>query len=209
MEINNYIIFISIAFAYIVSPGPAVFIVINYGATFGLKKTMYLVFGNTLGVGILAFISAVGIGALIISIPLLKNTLIIIGAVVLIYLGVKMIKNTKNLIIIQTIDTTIVHKNKFDFFKEGLMLALSNPKPIIFFMSIYPQFINFTENQTIQFLILGFTFMVISFISLNFYSLLSKYTLGKMLTEKRAKVFNFASGLLLIILAILLIYELL
>jgi threonine/homoserine/homoserine lactone efflux protein len=207
MEINSYLIFLSIAFAYIISPGPAVFIAINYGAIFGLQKTIYLLFGNTLGLGILAFISATGIGSLIINIPILDTVFRICGSFALIYIGLKMIINSKFIIIKQSIDNTIEDRAKFDFFKEGLMLSLSNPKPIIFFMSFYPQFINFKENQLMQFLILGFTFMLISFVSLNIYSLSSKFAFGKFLTQKRAIVFNLSSGILLVCMALLLMMQ--
>jgi len=207
MEIHNYIYFISMAFAYIVSPGPAVFISINYGAIYGLKQTIYLLFGNTIGLGILAFISAIGVGSLITNSVFLNNAFKIMGALILIYIAIKMILNSKNINFIKNNNVVTKQKNIIDFFKEGLWLSLSNPKPIIFFISIYPQFINFNENTNIQFLILGLTFMLISFLSLSVYAISSKYTFGKILTKTNAKLFNYFSGFVLIIISIFLIFS--
>jgi len=55
VEISSYFIFLLIAFGYIASPGPAVFIAINGGASIGKKKTFVLLLGNTIGIGIIAF----------------------------------------------------------------------------------------------------------------------------------------------------------
>lgn len=203
MELNNYFLFLSIALAYIISPGPAVFIAINYGALYRTKRTMVLLIGNTIGLGILSFISAIGIGFIIMSSPLLNNLSQIFGAFFLIYLGIKMIRS-KVEFNIETKENSS-GKSLYLFFKEGLLLSLSNPKPIIFFLSIYPQFIDYGERQNYQFLLLGGTFMVLSFVALNLYSIFSKFTFGKFLTDVRIKYFNLSSGVLLILMATLLL----
>jgi len=207
MSFSNFILFITIAVAYIASPGPAVFIAINYALNCGIKKTAILLLGNSLGLGILAFISAIGIGAIIVASAFLTKLLQIIGALVLIYMGVKMILKAYHLKTIN-IEVKSCSKDYFSYFKEGLLLALTNPKPIIFFTSIYPQFIDFSANISnliFQFFILGITFMALSFLILNLYALISKYILGNFLTKDFLKIFNYISGILLIFIAILLI----
>ncbi len=203
--LSNYYIFITIAIAYIASPGPAVFISIFYGLDCGIKKTIILLLGNTLGLGILAFISAIGIGAIIISSPILINGLQFVGALVLIYIGLKMIIKAKSSKISLKTSCT---KNYYSYFKEGLLLSLTNPKPIIFFTSIYPQFVELNSNNImIQFLILGISFMVLSFLILSSYSVLSRYILGNFLTPRRIEIFNSLSGIILIVLALMLIFN--
>jgi homoserine/homoserine lactone efflux protein len=202
---QDYFIFIFIAIAYIASPGPAVFLSINYSAIYGFKRTFVTLLGNTTGLGILAFVSAVGIGTIIINSPLLVNIIKIIGAIVLLYIGIKMIVSSKTIECIKIDKKNKIDKSFYSSYKEGLILALSNPKPIIFFTSIYPQFIVIDGNENQQFLILGFSFMILSLLCLSLYAIISKYTLGKFLNEQRSKSFNFSSGITFIILAILLL----
>ena len=199
---QDYFIFISIAIAYIASPGPAVFLSINYSAIYGFKRTFITLLGNTTGLGILVFISAVGVGTLIVNSPLVANIIKIIGSIVLLYIGIKMIMSYR---ITECIKLDKTNKSFYNSYKEGLILALSNPKPIIFFTSIYPQFIIINGNENQQFFILGCSFMFFSLLCLSLYAIISKYTLGKFLNDKRAKSFNLISGMTFITLAILLL----
>lgn len=90
-------------------------------------------------------------------------------------------------------------------FYSGLVLALTNPKPIVFFGFIYPQFIVPNSTKNIQLLLLAISFMLLSFIVLNVYSFVSNATLGKVLNEYRVRLFNLISGIVFIVLGVLLI----
>lgn len=206
MDNQSYFLFLSIAIAYIASPGPAVFLAINYGAIHGLKKTIFTLLGNTTGLGILAFISAIGIGAIIVNSIYITNFIKILGAMMLLYIGIKMIISSRKAKVLEVKTFDNRKKTMVGFYKEGLLLSLSNPKPIIFFASIYPQFINFNNEATRQFFLLGVTFMVISLLCLVLYALVSKYTIGKVLDERKVRLFNLGSGVVFIFMAFLLIY---
>jgi len=201
MELDTYLIFIPIAFFYISSPGLAVFLVLQYSAIYSYKNILMLILGNISGLATLAFISAFGVGIIISTSQVLTNIIQIIGALVLLYIGIKMILNSKKIKLNN--DAIILSKSKYDFFKEGLFLSLSNPKPIIFFTSIYPQFIVNNDTKNLQFFILAITFMFISFLVLNIYAFISKNTIGKVLNSSRIRIFNIVSGSALILTAIL------
>ena len=64
------------------------------------------------------------------------------GAIFLVYLGFKMINTTQTKISLKN------SKKKSTFYKEGILLAITNPKPIIFFSSIYPQFVD-SNSKTV------------------------------------------------------------
>jgi len=199
MALNEYITFLIVAISYIASPGPAVFIALNFGLNNNVKSAIFLFLGNTLGLGILAFISAIGVGSIIVSSPVASNVLKILGALFLIYLGIKMIKSKPK------IETKAFTKKKsFLEFKEGVLLALGNPKPIIFFLSIYPQFIKEGNNVFFDFLLLAITFMICSFLILLGYVLISKYFLHKRIFKYLGKI-NIFSGVTLIVIAFLLL----
>lgn len=210
MDVNQYFLFVTIAFLYIVSPGPAVFLAINYGAVYGFKKTTVMLLGNSSGLAIIATISALGIGALIIGSPMLLSATKILGALVLCYLGIKMIlsalKTKKgmqgNQVGNKVIDTT---RGYLSFYKEGLFLALSNPKAIIFFTAIYPQFMIKEEQGFFHLILLGATFVVISYTCLNLYTLFGKTILSRLLDEKGVMVLNFLSGTVFIAMSVMML----
>jgi homoserine/homoserine lactone efflux protein len=200
LDLNSYLLFIIISFFYVISPGLAVFLVIQYSAIYDYKKIFLLILGNISGLAVLAFISAIGIGVIISNSVFYTNIIKYLGAVVLIYLAFKMIfisnkhKNTKE----------IIDNNK-SFYKQGLLLAISNPKPIVFFTSIYPQFVTSPTNQYLWFFILAITFMFLSFSMLHVYAFLAKNTIGKLLNKENLNIFNKISGIALLITAILII----
>lgn len=202
MDLNSYLLYVSVSFFYVISPGLAVFLVIQYAALFSYKSIFMLILGNVIGLGILAFVSAIGIGTVISNSEVLTNIIKLLGSLVLFYLGSKMIFSTKSIQVQSQAQNN--EKTMFKYFKEGLLLAVTNPKPIVFFGSIYPQFI-VNDNKSLQFFILAITFMLISFISLHVYAYISKNTIGKVLNQSKIKVFNVISGLALIITSIILI----
>jgi threonine/homoserine/homoserine lactone efflux protein len=209
VEISSYFIFLLISFGYIASPGPAVFIAINGGASIGKKKTFLLLLGNTIGIGIIALISALGVGSLILKSSFLTAVTSIIGAFWLCYLGGKMIAShvTQN----KSNNARVLERgqNHNRRFYSGVILALTNPKPIVFFVSIYPQFIVLNSTKNMQLLLLGTTFMLLSLIILNVYSIVSNMTVGKILNERRARIFNVVFGVVFIVLGVFLIIPIL
>ena len=210
MILENYILFVTIAILYIASPGPAVFLAINYGALYGFKRVFITLLGNSTGLAILAFLSAIGIGAIIVNSIFLTNIIKILGAIFLVYICIKMIlsyyKNKDKSKNSQNIDDVISNQNNLSSYKEGLFLALSNPKPIIFFTSIYPQFIvNSGDGIIKQFFIMGFTFTFLSLLCLSLYAILSLSVFKKFLSVKRVILLNLFSGVTFIILAFFLI----
>lgn len=207
MEINEYLLFITIAFAYIISPGPAVFLAINYGTLYGLKKTTIMLIGNATGIAVIAIISALGIGVFILSSEFLMSVIKILGFIVLFYIGSKMIikslkrkKSQKN-----TSTNLDLNKKYRDFYKEGLLMALSNPKPIIFFVAIYPQFINKESENFLNLFILGISFVLISYLCLNIYALLGKTILSRLLKDNGLRNFNLLSGITFIIMSVMML----
>lgn len=214
MDLHHYLVFVSIAFFYIISPGPAVFLAINYGAVHGIKKTALMLLGNSTGLAILATVSAFGLGTLIVQSYILLSIVKFLGAMVLCYLGVKMLlsvfkkQNEANSSENNT-DTTssqlpLKDNGYFSFYKKGLFLALSNPKAIIFFTAIFPQFMTSGEsvqNNLTTMLFLGATFAVMSFFCMNTYNILGKKVLAKLLTATGVKVLNLFSGTLFVAMA--------
>lgn len=210
MPVENYFLYLLIAIGYIASPGPAVLVAINGGVAAGIKRTAMLLAGNTVGLGVLAFISALGIGALILNSAKLTVAVKILGALWLVYLGIKTMRSP--VAVDPESEQNRLRKvyagaGGLVEFRDGLVLALTNPKPIVFFVSIYPQFVVADEFVARQFLLLGATFILLSFGILNVYSALSAFISGYFLDAKTVRWFNYFFGGAFLVLALFLLAE--
>ena len=83
------------------------------------------------------------------------------------------------------------HKKKFI---EGFLITLLNPKPIFFFMALFPQFISLNEAYIFQFVLLAITFSVLVVIIHSIYALFAKSAKHKLSTEKGSRVLSKTSG---------------
>jgi threonine/homoserine/homoserine lactone efflux protein len=160
-----------VSFFYIISPGPAIFLAISNGLTHDMKTVAISSFANIIGLFILSAISISGLGIILTTSSILFMSVKIIGALYLLYLGIKQFKNANSLIFDNKNDAK---QSKKSFFAESFFLAITNPKPIMFFIALFPQFLDIKSDILPQFFILTSTFMFISFFSLLTYGFLSK-----------------------------------
>jgi len=152
---NSYYLYIIIASTTIASPGPGVVMTLTNSLKYGLKSSIFGILGVTLGMFIIAIVVGGGVGVIISQSMAAYYVLKIIGAIYLLYLGVKLILNRNKEINIDNIEITL---NKKKSLFQGLAITLINPKPILFFIALFPQFINSDSDYYSQFAILSITF---------------------------------------------------
>ncbi len=172
MNLDTILLYTTVAFFYITSPGPAVLLAVVNGLRSDMKVVSAAALGNVLGLAILSTASILGLGAIIKTSALLFMIVKFIGAFYLIYLGYKFLINRGGLNFDNT--KTYINRSTFSYFKEALLIAVTNPKPIIFFTAIFPQFIDINRGIAVQFFIMTAIFLIISFMSLCLYGFLAK-----------------------------------
>lgn len=174
MSLDTFLLYIVLAFFYISSPGPAIFLAIANGLTNGMKTVAISSLANILGLFILSTISIAGLGAILTTSATLFMIVKIVGAFYLFYLAYKQFKSVGE----SKISETNTHKHNKrgskEFFLEAFFLAVTNPKPIMFFIALFPQFIDIEASILPQFLILTGTFMFLSFFILLGYGFVAK-----------------------------------
>lgn len=202
MSIEVLFIYITIAFFYIISPGPAVFLAINNGAVADMKAVIASSAGNVLGLFVLSSVSILGLGAILISSALLFLVVKIIGAAYLVYLGLKQILKARklNLVVEQNSNVNALSLKKY--FLESFIVAVTNPKPILFFIALFPQFLNINSAIAPQFFVLTGIFMFISFLSLYSYGYIAKSAKRLLNSESIMQWFHRITGGLFIFMGI-------
>lgn len=192
MDINSWYMFATVAFLTIISPGPAVLLAINNGLMHNMKGVAVSSFANIIGLFCLSSVSMLGLGAILKTSSTLFLIMKIVGASYLIYMGIKQFRNSSN--IFDANKSEKVEKNSWKVFRRGFLVCVTNPKPMVFFTAIFPVFINPANALVPQFLIMTFTFMIISFSSLMSYAYFAKYFKFWLSHDKRARAFNRISG---------------
>lgn len=203
ISLEQWLIFAPIALMYIASPGPAVFLAMTHGAYHGPRKTISTILGNVTGLAIISTVSALGLGAIIISSAILFNILKACGAIYLIYIGLKFLVKARTAS--PETFTPAAPKAQSLYF-QGLFMSLSNPKPIVFFTALFPQFLIIGQPMFPQFLLLTLTFMSISFISLSAYAVLASPVKQWLKNPSKGKLFNYLTGTMFIGMGVLLAY---
>ncbi|MBJ7539406.1 LysE family translocator [Marinomonas transparens] len=203
MNHHTLFIYAAVAFFYIISPGPAVFLALYNGASRGIKAVMVSALGNIIGLFFLSLLSISGLSAILMASSSLFMAVKIIGAAYLIYLGIKQLRATrKPKPAMHSPDTIKSERGLFSYFKEGLIVAVTNPKPILFFAALFPQFLDMTQAILLQFIIMTGIFMLFSFLSLTTYGYLAQQTKTLVRNSNAGKWFQRVSGGLFILMGI-------
>ena len=193
MNIEHLLLYSVVSFFYIVSPGPAVFLAISNGMTAGTKAVAMSSAGNITGLLLLSIISILGLGALIVASATFFFFVKLLGASYLVYLGIKQLRAQQTSFSSEGIPAT-KHRRLFSYFREGFLMAITNPKAIIFFTALFPQFLNLDSAIMPQFLSMTAIFMAISFGVLFSYGNISLSAKGFLASEQRMRWFHRITG---------------
>ena len=164
---------------------------------YGVKNCIWTALGDVTANFIQATLVIFVIGSFFSDNSLFLNTFKWIGIIYICYLAYDIYKsrpkdiNSKN----------ISSKSFFSFFKDGFLVAGTSPKAWMFFPFIFPQFIDFSGNYIVQFIILISTYMLLDFISLVGYAVLANKLITWLKTNPR--VINSISACVLIVIAII------
>jgi homoserine/homoserine lactone efflux protein len=168
MEFKVWIIYLLTEFLLSITPGPAVMLVSTQGFKYGAKPSYFGSLGISSGNLMYFILSALGLGTLILAAGDLFEYVKIGGAIYLICTGILMYyKSFKTSPIENTV--IIASQNNIKSYIQGFVTQAANPKAIIFFVALLPQFIDKTKDITIQFTILALTTIIMETFILIFY----------------------------------------
>ncbi len=147
--------------ALIVVPGPSVLFVIGRALVLGRRGALLTVLGNSAGLFLQVVAVAVGVGELVERSVLVFEVLKLGGAAYLVYLGVQAVRHRAALSsVLQRAESPTSHRR---LLREGFVVGLSNPKSIVFFAAILPQFVDRSAGRLpLQLLLLGTEFMLLA-----------------------------------------------
>jgi homoserine/homoserine lactone efflux protein len=187
MSLSVYLAFLAACIVVMIVPGPSVTLIVANSLRHGRRAGLLNVAGGQLGLAIVAAIALMGLASLIAAMGAWFAWVRLAGAAYLIWLGWKLLTASG-----ESADAA-PRKPRGGFFVQGLAVALSNPKTLLFFGAFFPQFMDASRDFTTQMLIMGATAMAVAAITDSAYALLASRA-GAALSRRRARQIARASG---------------
>lgn len=195
--------YIVLATALAVAPGPDVLFVVANGMRHRVKGAIASALGIGCGSFLHAIAAALGVSAIIAASPIAFDVLRYAGAAYLAYLGLQSLRTyftySNNL----DVNQAVVEVSTLSVFRRGLITNILNPKVIIFYLALLPQFINVElGNVGLQIFLLGSIHNVIGMIFLITIGLMAGRASGWLATTNFGKWLDGIAGVFFIGLAI-------
>ena len=198
-----FLLFALTVIPLIFTPGPDMLFILSQVMGKDAKAGMMATVGVCLGYLVHSVLVALGIAAIIVSFPILFETIRWLGIAYLLFLAFSLIKSVFN-----TQKLAIEKKNTAKPIQKGFVTALLNPKGMLIYFAILPQFIDKTGNTVSQGLILSFIFIGLCFVVYGGLSVIfAKISQNTQLDERKQKWVDGGSGGLLMLAATWLIIQ--
>ncbi|MFD1159985.1 LysE family translocator [Roseovarius aestuarii] len=170
MPIELWLAFVAASTALLMIPGPTVLLVLSYALSQGRRVALASAVGVALGDFIAMTASLLGLGALVLTSATLFTALKWIGALYLIWMGIKLLRapRSEGLDAVATADTT-----PRKVLGHTAMVTALNPKSIAFFIAFVPQFVSVNAPLAPQFAILIATFVGLAALNALAFALLA------------------------------------
>jgi threonine/homoserine/homoserine lactone efflux protein len=195
--------YIVAAMVIILAPGPSVLFVIARAIAWGRKTAVFTVAGNVTGAFALSTLVAIGLGPVLQRSDLAYAAIQWGGGLYLMYLGVDAIRQRR------------VHaedmRNQGDFapgvarsMRDGFWVGALNPKGLVFYAAVLPQFVDREKGSVaLQLILLGAVFSILAFFSDGTWGLLAGTARQWLATDaKRLEKLRATGGIVMIILGI-------
>jgi len=161
-------VFIPTFFFVSLTPGMCMTLSLSMGMSIGLKKTLFMMYGELFGVALVATASVIGVATIMLQYPQVFVVLKYGGGIYLSYLGISMwLSRGKMALNLEKSSYDISNKN---LAMQGFVTAIANPKGWAFFIALLPPFINDQLDLTPQLTILLFFILLLEFICLIIYA---------------------------------------
>ena len=161
--------FIPTFFFVSITPGMCMTLALTLGMSIGYKRTLWMMAGELVGVGLVAIAAVLGIAAVMLNYPWLFVALKLIGGGYLFYLGVQMWRSRGKLAINMD-EQNSAPQSDWDLVVQGFVTAIANPKGWAFMISLLPPFIDQSSDLTPQLVILVSIILLFEFVCMTLYA---------------------------------------
>jgi len=164
--------FLLTVFILIVIPGPSVLFVVSRGVALGRRAALATVIGNTGGLALQALLVALGVGSLLAESVTAFTVVKLVGAAYLLLLGLRMLRDRRRLATV--LDAALEPKSGRRILREGFVVGATNPKGVIIFTAVLPQFVDRSAGHVpVQLGVLGAICVAVALVSDSAWAIVS------------------------------------
>ena len=158
---NQWIAFVVASILFIQVPGPSLLFTIGRALTVGRRDALLSVVGNALGITVQVFLIALGLAAVVTASATAYTVVKVAGASYVVWLGIQAIRHRADARAALGRPATTTGRGRA--LRTGLVVGLTNPKTIVFFVAFLPQFVNAEAGHVgLQMALFGIVFGVLA-----------------------------------------------
>ncbi len=191
--------FLLTVYVLILIPGPSVLFVVSRGVALGRRAALATVLGNATGLVLQLVLVLVGVGSILARSDAVFTVVKLIGAAYLVLLGVRSIRDRKQLAAALT-PAEVRPRSVARIVREGFVVGATNPKGVIIFTAVLPQFIERSRGHaSLQLALLGLICVAVALLSDGAWAIASgsaREWLGR--SPRRLERLSWGGGLTLI-----------
>lgn len=139
MSLMDYLLFAAVSVVQVGSPGPSTIYLVNNALVYGSARALWIVTGDLLAIAVLAAFSLLGVDALLVANPGVFAMVKMAGAAYLVWLGVQQLLRAGR--DFQGNEHASAKASFRTLWAKSFVVGISNPKAILFFSSLLPQFL--------------------------------------------------------------------
>lgn len=189
MSTEFILIYALTVFVASITPGPSMLLALNHGIRYGVRRTIASALGNNLATLLQALLTIAGLGTLLLHSHSLFNAIKLLGAAYLVIIGIGMFFSPDKGLQ-PAVDRTAKAKTGFGLFAEGFVVTMANPKAILFFTALFPQFVTAERETFFQFFMIVSVLLVIAFGCMMIYGFFGLRIAHLLKESKIRKAFN-------------------
>lgn len=189
MSLELFAAYLVACLVIIIVLGPTVTLIIANSLKHGSRAGLLNMAGTQAGLAIMIAIVGIGLSSVIAAMGHWFDWVRLAGAAYLIWLGWRMYRGAGA----SAESAAEARPPRGGFFLQGLLVALSNPKTLVFFGAFFPQFLDPARDYATQIAIMGATTMLFAALSDGAYAILSGRA-GRFLSQRRVRLMSKLSG---------------
>ncbi len=160
-------VFIPTFFFVSITPGMCMTLAMTLGMSIGVRRTLWMMIGELLGVALVAIAAVLGVASVMLNYPQAFSILKWVGGAYLVFIGISMWGDKTKLNLDNQQTSKVSRKT---LFSQGLITAIANPKGWAFMISLLPPFINIDYAIAPQLSILVAVILVSEFVCMMAYA---------------------------------------
>ncbi|HEY0843766.1 MAG TPA: LysE family translocator [Noviherbaspirillum sp.] len=197
MHWHTYLIFLVTTAVVCLTPGPAALLVVAQGMSNGLRRSYWAIAGIAMANAIYFALSATGVAALIVASGTLFSVIKWAGVAYLFYLGIAAMRSKASALTV-TQDSRHAVRGLRAFW-QAVVVELANPKALLYFVALLPQFVDPAQPVAFQMLVFGTTCIGLDLAAYSLYAWLGSKTQRFTANARFVTASNRTSGGLLMI----------